>query len=136
MPHTGKTSLLLVLINREWMIRYFALGYAIVAMRAVVPFFMFGFGWDTNLSVQTAIPGVWFLSLILAELYINYTRSPFHNIKTPTHLVNGQNLVDFRDGYVPVKLIKKERITWNTTIFRFELEHPSMRLCVPPGICS
>eukprot|EP01114_Cavostelium_apophysatum_P000991 TRINITY_DN10858_c0_g1_i1.p1 TRINITY_DN10858_c0_g1~~TRINITY_DN10858_c0_g1_i1.p1 ORF type:complete len:475 (+),score=53.61 TRINITY_DN10858_c0_g1_i1:90-1514(+) len=119
--------------HREWMIRFFVLGYAIVVMRVVAAILIMGFRWNRHLAVQTAIPGVFFLAAIFAEFYVVNTRSKFTAFKTPTLVINGQSLVDFRNDYVALKLVQKEQTTWNISIFTFELAHPSMRLCIPPG---
>ncbi|KAL0490502.1 NADH-cytochrome b5 reductase [Acrasis kona] len=115
--------------HREWMIRFFSLAYAILIMRIVVIVTQYGLGWDLKASIGAAIPATWLFFIICAEFYISNTRITF---KTLDHVVNGEMLTSL-PSWTKLKLISKTQHADQVCSFVFELAHPSMRVCVPPG---
>jgi len=113
--------------HREWMIRFFSLAYSIVAMRLVIIIAMTK--WSPSVAIGAGIPVTLIVFILGAEFYIAATKQRSH---PPEMVIAGEMHITL-ESWQKLTLVSKSQLSHNTSLFVFELPHPSMKVHVPAG---
>jgi cytochrome-b5 reductase len=117
--------------HREWMIRAYILSYTIILMRPGISVYLMFAPDSTQNGEALAIvaPLMWILALLFLEVYIRRERSDQvnieqHYVSIPSKASEEDGLiriVNYQQNFVQVKLVQKQELNHNTSLFVFEL---------------
>lgn len=118
--------------HREWMIRAYVISYAIILMRPGISLYMMVAPDSTSSgeALANVAPLMWILALLFLEVYIRRERSDQVNIERHYVAVPSTGsseedglirVVNYQRNFARVKLVQKQELNYNTSLFVFEL---------------